>query len=81
MILVLDSSALITLARIGRLDVLRQVAGSVHIPEAVFAEVIQGGPTRWGSEEVAQAPWDRSAPGSGSGGRPSLSGAGGQGRS
>jgi hypothetical protein len=40
-ILVLDSSALITLARIGRLDLLRQVAGTVHIPEAVYEEVVQ----------------------------------------
>ena len=57
MILVLDSSALITLARIGRLDVLRQIAGSAHIPEAVFAEVVQRGQARPGSAEVAQAPW------------------------
>jgi hypothetical protein len=35
-ILVLDSSGLITLARIGRLDLLRQIAGGVHIPEAVY---------------------------------------------
>jgi predicted nucleic acid-binding protein len=39
-ILVLDSSALITLARVGRLDLLRQIAGTAHIPEAVFEEVV-----------------------------------------
>lgn len=50
MILVLDSSALITLARIGRLDLLRQVAGTVHIPEAVYEEVVQAGQGRHGSE-------------------------------
>jgi len=38
--LVLDSSALITLARIGRLGLLRQLARAVHIPEAVYGEVV-----------------------------------------
>jgi predicted nucleic acid-binding protein len=56
-ILVLDSSALITLARIGRLDLLRQIAGCVHIPEAVYEEVVQAGQGRHGSGEVAQAQW------------------------
>jgi predicted nucleic acid-binding protein len=56
-ILVLDSSALITLARIGRLDLLRQVAGTVHIPEAVYEEVVQAGQGRHGSAEVAEAQW------------------------
>ncbi|OGB88231.1 MAG: hypothetical protein A3H39_03315 [candidate division NC10 bacterium RIFCSPLOWO2_02_FULL_66_22] len=57
MILVLDSSALITLARIGRLDILRQIAGTVHIPEAVYEEVVRSGQERPGSVEVAQAQW------------------------
>ncbi len=55
--LVLDSSALITLARIGRLDLLRQIAGTVHIPEAVYEEVVQAGQGRLGGVEVAQAEW------------------------
>ena len=57
MILVLDSSALITLARVGRLDLLRQIAGTAHIPEAVFEEVVQGGRDRPGGPEVSQAGW------------------------
>ena len=57
MILVLDSSALITLARIGRLDLLRQIAGTAHIPEAVYEEVVQAGQGRSGSVEVARAHW------------------------
>jgi predicted nucleic acid-binding protein len=44
--LVLDSSALITLARIGRLDLLRQLARGVHIPEAVYEEVLLAGQVR-----------------------------------
>ena len=55
--LVLDSSALITLARIGRLDLLRQLARAVHIPEAVYEEVVQAGQGRHGSVEVAEAKW------------------------
>ena len=55
--LVLDSSALITLARIGRLDLLRQLARGVAIPEAVYEEVVQAGQGRQGSREVAQAEW------------------------
>ena len=55
--LVLDSSALITLARIGRLELLRQAAGVVHIPEAVYEEVVQAGQGRHGSVEIAQAQW------------------------
>jgi predicted nucleic acid-binding protein len=56
-ILVLDSSARITLARIGRLDLLRQLVGGVHIPEAVYEEVVQAGQGRQGSGEVARAEW------------------------
>ena len=55
--LVLDSSSLIALARIGRLDLLRQVTSDVHIPEAVYEEVVQAGEGRRGSVEVAQAQW------------------------
>ena len=53
MILVLDSSALITLARIGGLDLLRQLAGGVRIPEAVYEEVVQAGQVR---HDVVQLP-------------------------
>ncbi len=55
--LVLDSSALITLARIGRLDLLRQLTTTVHIPEAVYDEVVQVGQGRHGSVEIARAQW------------------------
>ncbi len=55
--LVLDSSALITLARTGRLDLLHQIARAVHIPEAVYEEVVEAGQGRHGSVEVAQAQW------------------------
>ena len=57
MILVLDSSALIALARIGRMDLLQQLARRVYIPEAVYAEVVGRGQGRMGSAEVSQASW------------------------
>ena len=59
MILVLDASALIALARIGRLDLLRHLAGSAHIPQAVYEEVVTRGAGRPGCTEVAQANWIR----------------------
>jgi len=56
-IVVVDSSALITLARIGRLELLQQIAGVVHLPEAVFEEVVHKGAGRPGSSQVAAASW------------------------
>lgn len=57
MTVVLDSSALITLARIGRLDLLHRIVGVIHVPNAVFEEVVQKGAGRPGSAEVAEARW------------------------
>ncbi len=57
MILVLDSSPLITLARIGSLSVLRQLADHIVIPEAVYAESVSLAAGRPGSNEIAQADW------------------------
>jgi len=56
-IVVVDSSVLITLARIGRLELLHRTAGVIHFPEAVFVEVVQKGAGRPGSAELAQADW------------------------
>lgn len=57
MILVSDSSALIALARIRRFDLLHQVAGTVHISEAIYDEVVTAGEGRPGSAELSQAQW------------------------
>lgn len=57
MIVVVDSSVLITFARIGRLELLHRTAGVIHIPEAVFVEVVQRGAGRPGSTELTQADW------------------------
>ena len=57
MILVVDASALITLTKIGRLDLLNKLAQKVYIPEAVHHEVVGSGYDRPGSIEVDQAAW------------------------
>ena len=57
MILVVDSSALITLARIDQLHILPQLAEEVHIPDAVYQEVVVHGHGRPGSAAVRKAEW------------------------
>lgn len=57
MILVADSSALITLSRIDNLDLLQRLAGTIHVPEAVYREVVSTGATRSGGRSVEQAEW------------------------
>lgn len=41
MIVVSDTTPIITLLKIGRLDLLKLMYGSVKIPEAVFTELTQ----------------------------------------
>lgn len=57
MILVLDASPLIALARIGSLALLRRLADQIIIPEAVYRESVTQAQGRPGSVEIAQAIW------------------------
>lgn len=57
MTVVSDASPLINLARIGRLDLLPQLYGKLHLPEAVWEEVVVQGFGQPGAEEIAGAPW------------------------
>lgn len=57
MILVLDSSALITLSRIGNLELLQQVAETVHVPQAVYDEVVGAGVDQPGRRALESAQW------------------------
>lgn len=57
MILVLDPSPLITLARIDSLGLLRQLTDQIIIPDAVYAECVSRSAGRPGSIEIAQADW------------------------
>lgn len=55
--IVADTGPVIAFARIGRLDLLHQVAGDLVIPDAVFEELVGGGRPRPGADEVTQAEW------------------------
>lgn len=60
MIVVSDTSALITLASAGELNLLRDLFGEVLIPERVWQEVVQA--NRPGAEDVTDAAWIRTVP-------------------
>jgi len=55
--LVVDSSVLIALARIGQLDLLHQLADTIHVPDGVYEEVANQGPVRPGTSELDQLHW------------------------
>ena len=57
MIVVSNSSPLITLARIGRLDLLRLLFGRVHIASEVHQEVVVSGAGRPAAAAVQRADW------------------------
>jgi len=52
-----DASVLINLARIGELDLLRQLYGAVLIPKAVWREVVVEGAGQPGAGQVEAASW------------------------
>ncbi|MEM7516498.1 MAG: DUF3368 domain-containing protein [Planctomycetota bacterium] len=56
-IVVVNTTPIITLALLNRLDLLRDLYGSVHIPPAVYDEVLAGGPDRPGGSQLHAAPW------------------------
>ena len=57
MIVVADSSPLIALARVRRLDLLRSLFGQLLVPDAVWREVVEDGADRLGATDVAEATW------------------------
>ena len=57
MSVVSNASPLINLARIGKLDLLRQLYGELFIPEAVWQEVVTDGIGQPGAAEVKTATW------------------------
>jgi hypothetical protein len=56
-IVVSDASALINLARIGELDLLRRLYSGLVIPQAVWREVVVEGAGQPGADEVDAASW------------------------
>ena len=57
MIVVSDTSPLLSLALIGQLDLLRQLYGSIVIPSAVHDEIVVGGAVYAGGGDVARQEW------------------------
>lgn len=57
MIVVSNSSPLIALSIVNSLDLLRTLYGTIHIPEAVFREVVIRGAGQPGATAVANSPW------------------------
>lgn len=57
MTVISNSSPLIALSRIGRLDLLLQLYGEITVPEGVAQEVINNGAGQPGAEEVCMADW------------------------
>ena len=66
-IVVSNSSPLITLARIGRLELMRQLFGRIHIAAEVHEEVVIRGAGRPASEAVGRAGWIETHPPAGAG--------------
>lgn len=57
MSIVSNASALINLARIGKLELLRQLYGELIVPEAVWQEVVVTGTGQPGADEIKTASW------------------------
>jgi predicted nucleic acid-binding protein len=57
MIVVSDTTPVMNLAVIGRLDLLQQLYTTITIPEAVFHEVCVAGAGQAGAQDVSAAPW------------------------
>ncbi len=54
---VTNSTPLIALSKINRLELLREVYRSIYIPEEVYTEVVVNGVGKPGAAEVASADW------------------------
>jgi predicted nucleic acid-binding protein len=57
MIVVSDSTILIGLVKIGKLDLLKEIFFKVYIPEEVFKEVVERGKGKSGSIVIKEAVW------------------------
>jgi len=57
-----DSSPLILLAAVGRLDLLHRIYGKVVVPPTVWREVVEAGSGRPGTADVPRLDWIRRQP-------------------
>lgn len=52
-----DAGPIISFARIGRLDLLREIVGGLIVPPAVYEELVKKGKSLPGTEEITRASW------------------------
>lgn len=52
-----DSTTLIGLAKVGKVDILEKLFSEVYIPEAVYDEVVVEGKGKPGAKEIENADW------------------------
>lgn len=52
-----NTSPIVNLAAIGQLDLLRLLFGQIHIPEAVYHEIVVQGAGQPGAREVIESDW------------------------
>ena len=52
-----NSTPLIALSKIGKIELLHEYFGQIYIPKAVYEEVVVNGGFLYGAEEVAKADW------------------------
>ncbi len=57
MLIVTDAGPLLSFARADRLDLLRDIVGTLIIPEAVYEEIVVRGAGKPGADAVRQAVW------------------------
>ena len=57
MIVVTNSTPIISLAKIDKLHLLRDIFGKIYVPNAVYKEVALKGKGRPGSKEIEEAEW------------------------
>jgi len=57
MIVIADSTCFISLARISKFDLLRELFGEIVVPQAVFDEVAKMGRNRPGQNELRNSDW------------------------
>jgi predicted nucleic acid-binding protein len=57
MIVVTNSTPIISLAKINKLHLLRDIFGEIYVPNAVYKEVALKGKGRPGSKEIEEAEW------------------------
>lgn len=57
MIVVSNTSPIINLACIGRLDILQKLFSEIHIPDSVYEEIVLDGVGKYGAFEVSKSNW------------------------